>query len=185
VTVLLLVSGAILGAMLAEARLSARHDRALRARGAIEPPCDPYRVMAVLYPLSFVLMIAEGLWRASAAAEVPRPGAPSWFASGLLMFLAAKALKYWAIQALGDRWSFRVMVLPGAPLVTIGPYRYVAHPNYIGVIGELAGTAMMMGAVVTGPVGIGLFGIVLWKRIRCEEASLGLVPPRRDSRTSK
>ena len=180
----LLIVGVILGAMLAEARVSARHDRALRARGAIEPSCDPFRVMAILYPLSFLLMIAEGLWRASVADAPAHPGAPSWFASGLVMFLAAKAVKYWAIQALGDRWSFRVMVLPGAPLVTTGPYRYVTHPNYIGVIGELAGTAMMMEAVVTGPIGMALFGFVLWKRIRCEEASLGLVPPRRDSRTS-
>jgi methyltransferase len=164
--------------------VSARHDRALRGRGAIEPPCDPYRTMAVLYPLAFLLMIVEGVWRTSVTAEPAGPGAPSWFASGLVMFLAAKAVKYWAIHALGARWSFRVMVLPGAPLVTGGPYRYVTHPNYIGVIGELAGTAMMMEAVVTGPIGMALFGFVLWKRIRCEEASLGLAPPRRDSRTS-
>jgi methyltransferase len=183
-TARLLMAGVILGAMLAEARVSARHDRALRARGAIEPACDPYRVMAILYPLAFLLMIAEGLWRASVADASPRPGAPSWFASGLLMFIAGKAVKYWAIHALGDRWSFRVMVLPGAPLVTTGPYRYVAHPNYVGVIGELAGTAMMMEAAVTGPIGIALFGFALWKRIRCEEAALGMIPPRRESRTS-
>lgn len=183
-TAKLLMAGVIAGAMLAEARVSARHDRALRARGAIEPPCDPYRVMSFVYPLAFLAMIAEGLWRSSFVDASPRPGAPSWFASGVVMFLAAKALKYWAIHALGDRWSFRVMILQGAPLVTTGPYRYVAHPNYIGVIGELAGTAMMMEAAVTGPIGIVLFGFVLWRRIRCEEASLGIAPPRRDSRTS-
>ena len=183
-TSLLFMAGVIFGAMLAEARVAARHDRGLRARGAIEPSCDPYRVMAILYPLCFVLMIAEGIWRVSTAGAPPGLAAPSWFASGLLMFVAAKAVKYWAIHALGDRWSFRVMVLPGAPLITSGPYRYVAHPNYIGVIGELAGTAMMMGAVATGPIGVVLFGFVLWKRIRCEETSLGLAPPRRDSQTS-
>jgi methyltransferase len=172
-TALLFTSGVIVGAMLAEARISARHDRGLRARGAVEPPCDPYRIMAILYPSAFALMIAEGLYREAAATPSP-PGAPSWFASGLLLFVAAKAIKYWAIHALGDRWSFRVMVLRGAPLVTTGPYRYVAHPNYIGVVGELAGTAMMMEAVVTGPIGIVLFGFVLWKRIRCEETALGL-----------
>ena len=61
-----------------------------------------------------------------------------------------------------------MLVLPGAPLVTSGPYQYVAHPNYIGVIGELAGTAMMMGARVSGPVMLALFGAVLWARIRFE-----------------
>jgi isoprenylcysteine carboxyl methyltransferase (ICMT) family protein YpbQ len=69
-------------------------------------------------------------------------------------------------------------------LVSTGPYRYVAHPNYIGVIGELAGTAMMMEAVIAGPIGLAVFGFVLWKRIRCEEASLGIAPPRGDSRAS-
>ena len=64
-TAKLLMAGVIAGAMLAEARVSARHDRALRARGAIEPPCDPYRVMSIVYPLAFLAMIAEGLWRSS------------------------------------------------------------------------------------------------------------------------
>ena len=107
-TSLLFVAGVIFGAMLAEARIAARHDRGLRARGAIEPSCDPYRVMAILYPLCFVLMITEGIWRVSMAGASSTSGAPSWFASGLLMFVAAKAVKYWAIHVLGDRWSFRV-----------------------------------------------------------------------------
>jgi methyltransferase len=182
----LVMTGVIAGAMLAETRLSVRHERGLRARGAIEPPCDPYTAIAALYPLAFAMMIGEGLYRAAQLdPAATRAGAPSWFASGLVLFFAGKALKYWAIQALGPRWSFRILVLPGAPLVTSGPYRYVAHPNYIGIAGELAGTAMMMKALVTGPIGIVLFGLALWKRIRCEERALGeSAPPRRDPRTS-
>jgi methyltransferase len=64
------------------------------------------------------------------------------------------------------------MVLPGAPLVSGGPYRYVAHPNYIAMIGELAGTAMMMGAAITGPVTTGLMGLILLARIRFENRVL-------------
>jgi methyltransferase len=90
-----------------------------------------------------------------------------------VLFAASKALKYWAIRTLGDRWSFRVLILPGVPLVTAGPYRYVRHPNYIAVVGELVGTAMMVGARVTGPMMIALFGIALWARIRFEERALG------------
>jgi methyltransferase len=154
----------ILGLLIAEARLSRRHEVGLAARGAIAPPGDVYRWMAVLYPLSFVLMGAEGAWRASVV--------PSWFAAGVLLFAASKALKYWAIRSLGDRWSFRVYVVPGAPLVTTGPYRYVAHPNYLAVAGELVGAAMMMNARVSGPVMVAVFGAVLWARIRFENRIL-------------
>jgi methyltransferase len=55
------------------------------------------------------------------------------------------------------------------PFATTGPYRYVAHPNYIAVIGELAGTAMMCGARISGPVCVVAYGVVLWLRARFEE----------------
>ena len=93
-------------------------------------------------------------------------------ASGALLFVAAKALKYWAIWSLGERWSFKVYVQPGRPLVDTGPYRYVAHPNYIGVVGELAGTAMMVGARWSGPLALVAIGLLLRARIRFEERAL-------------
>ena len=159
----------ICGLMLAEQRLSRRNEVALRAAGAIEPPGDVFPAMAILYPAAFLVMGVEGIVRASAAA--PATG-PSWAASGVLLFVASKALKYWAIGTLGPRWSFRVLVEPGKPLVTAGPYRYVAHPNYVGVVGELVSTAMMVGAVISGPVMTGLFGVVLAMRIRFESRVL-------------
>jgi methyltransferase len=164
----------IIGLMLAETRVSYAHERRLRGRGAVMPDGDVYRALAVLYPAAFLLMGLEGIWRASHAPPATMLQGPSWFLSGLLMFVASKALKYWAIASLGDRWTFRVLVLPGAPLVTRGPYRYVAHPNYIAVVGELVGTAMMMGARVTGPVMTALFGIALFARVRFENRVLGV-----------
>jgi methyltransferase len=59
-------------------------------------------------------------------------------------------------------------VLPGSSLVHDGPYRYVQHPNYIAVIGELVGTAMMMGALISGPLTIAAFAAALAARIRFE-----------------
>jgi methyltransferase len=162
----------VVGLMLAEARLSSRNTRGLRERGAVEPPGDPFAALSVTYILAFLVMGIEGIWRASIPA-VPSAAtngavAPSWMASGVLLFAASKGLKYWAIRTLADRWSFRVLTLPGVPLVTTGPYRYVAHPNYIAVVGELTGAAMMFGASVTGPVSIALFGLALWARVRFE-----------------
>ena len=167
-TLLLFTLSVILGLLLAETRLSVRNEAELRRRGAIEPTGDVYAAMAFVYPLSFIAMGLEGALRATF--EVPEAWGlgPGAFLSGALLFAASKALKYWAIGALGPRWTFRVLVLPGVPLVGTGPYRYVAHPNYIAVVGELAGTAMMMKAQIAGPIALALFGTLLVVRIRFE-----------------
>ncbi len=155
--------------------MSIRNEGELRRQGAIERPGDVYAAMAIAYPLAFIAMGLEGAIRAN----LERPGSivepagasglgPGVFLSGALLFVASKALKYWAIGALGPRWTFRVLVLPGVPLVSSGPYRYVAHPNYVGVVGELLGTAMMMNARITGPIALVLFGALLVARIRFE-----------------
>jgi methyltransferase len=67
-----------------------------------------------------------------------------------------------------------VIILPGAPLVTTGPYRWLRHPNYVGVVGELAGAALLFGAPIAGCVGLAVFSLILWRRIRIEEEALGI-----------
>jgi methyltransferase len=182
-TPLALAAGVILGLLISEWQVSRRHEQALLARGAAAPPGDVYAAMAVVYPLAFVAMLAEGLWRLSGPlAADPSAGGPSWFASGVVLVVGAKALKYWAIGALGDRWTFRVLVEPGRPLVRSGPYRYVSHPNYVAVVGELVGVAMMAGARWTGPIALVLFGLLLWGRVRFEARAIaaaerGRLPP--------
>ena len=167
----------VIGCLLAETRVSRANERRLRARGAVTPAGDVYRLMAVLYPSAFLAMIGEGIWRA--VHDPPAPtGAPNWIVSGVLLFLVSKALKYWAIRTLGERWTFRVFIVPDLPLVTTGPYRYVAHPNYVAVMGELVGTAMMCGAPIAGVVGVVSFGAVLWMRVRFESGVLKRVAGR-------
>ena len=150
--------------MLFELWLSRRHERALRARGAVEPQDDPYVLMAWAYPAAFAAMVAEGAWRA------PDPGAAA--AAGLAIFVAAKTLKYWAVATLGPLWSFRVLVVDGAPLVSHGPYAWMRHPNYLGVMGELAGFALLAGAALAGVLSIVVFALLLRRRIAVEEAAL-------------
>lgn len=150
--------------MLAEARRSWRNERALRARGAVEPTGDVYRAMQIAYPACFIMMVAEAFVR-----DVPLGRS---FASGAIVFAAAKAIKYWAIASLGDRWTFKVLVLPGYPLVTAGPYRFLRHPNYVGVVGELVGAALMAYAPLAGAVSVVVFGVLLVARIRVEERAL-------------
>ena len=168
--VIAFVGAAMIGALLAETRVSRANERALRARGAVVPPGDVYAAMAVVYPMSFLAMAAEGVWRSSNAGGAP--DGPNWFVSGVLLFVASKALKYWAIRTLGERWTFRVMVLPGVPLVRTGPYRYIDHPNYVAVVGELVGAAMMCGAPISGSIALVVFGALLRARVRFESAAL-------------
>ena len=150
--------------MVIEAVVSARHDRALRALGAVEPSGDVYRAMQVAYPAAFLVLIAEGAWRGAGPGLVATAGAG--------VFLAAKALKYWAIASLGTRWTFRVLVPPGSPRISRGPYRWLAHPNYIAVALELTGAALAMRARVAGPVAVLLFSLLMFRRIQIEEKAL-------------
>lgn len=152
--------------MAAEARLSARHDAALRGAGAVEPTGDVYRAMQVAYPACFAAMAAEAWWRGA------QPGA-SW-AAGALVFAAAKALKYWAIGSLGTRWSFRVLVPPGSSRIRTGPYRLMRHPNYVAVVLELAGMGLMAGAPIALAASLAGFGMLLRRRIAVEEGALGM-----------
>lgn len=169
-TLALFVGAMMLGLMMAEARVSARHERVLAGRGATRPREPQYPIMAAAYPAAFIALIAEGALR--------HVGPSPLFASGVVMFLGAKALKYWAIGTLGERWTFRVMTLPGVPLVRTGPYKYVAHPNYLAVIGELAGAAMTLRAVIAGPIALVGFGILVWRRVAFEARALEQAAPR-------
>jgi len=92
--------------------------------------------------------------------------------AGLAVFGLAKALKLWAIASLGERWSFRVLVLPGRALVARGPYRWMRHPNYLAVLGEISGVALTVWALVTGPLALAGFGALMWRRIGIEDRAL-------------
>ena len=150
--------------MIVEAGLSKRNERALRLRGAVEPRGDVYAIMQVAYPACFLGIAAEGWLRGA------RVGAS--FGAGAMVFVVAKILKYWAIRSLGGRWTFRVLVPPDGRRVRSGPYRYLDHPNYLAVSGEIAGAALMAGAPVAGVLSFVLFGGLMLARIRVEERAL-------------
>ncbi len=162
----LLTLVAVILMMLVELQLSWYNERVLRGRGAVEPPGDVYRVMQILYPLLFVAMCVEG--------ALTGPASPATLGTGLILFGVAKALKFSAILALGVRWTFRVLVLPDTPLVSHGPYRFLRHPNYLAVLGEILGVALTVHAPLTGVASFLVFGWLMVKRIAVEEHALGL-----------
>ena len=152
--------------MVAEAIVSTRHERVLRAQGATEPQDDVIAIMRLAYPGGFVAMVGEAWLR--------RAQIDDWFAWGASLFVVAKGLKYWAIATLGERWTFRVLVPRRSVRITTGPYAFMRHPNYVAVAGECIGGLLMAHAWVTGPVATVGFGLLMLARIRVEERALAL-----------
>jgi methyltransferase len=94
---------------------------------------------------------------------------PLWLAA----FVLAEGLRYWAIASLGQRWNTKIVVLEGAPLIRRGPYRFIAHPNYLAVALELACVPLIFGAWITALVCSVLnAALLLGLRIPAETAAL-------------
>ena len=140
-----------------ELRLARRNEAWARARGAREFGADHYPAFFLLHGAWLLL------WPIEALAGGPRlaAGWPLWLA----LFAAAEALRYWAIGTLGPRWNTRILVLPGAAPIERGPYRWLAHPNYVAVVIELAALPLVFGAWRAALV-IGLANLALLLGVR-------------------
>jgi methyltransferase len=115
-------------------------------------------------------MLLAGCWLEPIAlhrAFIPALGWPMF-----ALVLLANALRWWCIATLGSRWSARVIVMPGMPLVRTGPYRYFRHPNYAAVIVEGAALPLMGSAWITACAFTVLNAALLTVRVRCETKAL-------------
>jgi methyltransferase len=156
VVILALVTAQRIG----ELWLSNRNTRRLLARGA-------YEVAPGHYPL---LVAVHVLWLAALWVLAPgRPVRPLWLAA----FVLLEICRIWVIASLGDRWTTRIIILPGAALVRRGPYRFVNHPNYWVVGGEIAVLPLMFGFWDMALLFSALNAAVLSVRIREENKALG------------
>jgi methyltransferase len=165
VAIAALTTIAMLLIMAGEAVLSSFNEQQLRKRGAIEPEGDVISSMRWVYPGAFIAMGIEGALTGPAPANV--------LMGGLALLGLAKALKVWAISSLGPKWSYRVLVVPGEPLVTSGPYRFISHPNYLAVAGEIVSVAMIVRAPITGVLAAIGFGWLMILRMKIEDRALG------------
>jgi methyltransferase len=93
---------------------------------------------------------------------------PIWLA----LFVGGQALRYWAILSLGERWTTRVVILPGVPLVERGPYKHLQHPNYLAVVLEIFSAPLIFGASFTALAFTVLNVGVVLLRIRTETRAL-------------
>ncbi|OWV85331.1 hypothetical protein ATY75_25140 [Rhizobium sp. N122] len=144
---------------LGELVLARRNTAALIAKGAREVAPEHYPAMVALHAGWLI-----GLWLLAPG----RPVEPSWFA----VFIGLQALRLWVLATLKDRWTTRIIILPGAPLVTSGPYRFLRHPNYAIVVGEIAALPLAFGLPFYA-IGFSLLNAcILYVRMKAENAAL-------------
>jgi len=127
------------------------------------------------YPLFFLLhsgwligWIGEASLNSSSISEV-------WYL-WLSLFMIAQGLRYWCIVSLGRCWNTRILVIPASQVIDKGPYRYLAHPNYLAVAIELVSVSLLFGAVITAAVATFLnAALILGIRIPEERHALGML----------
>jgi methyltransferase len=156
---------------LAELVVSNRNAAWSFARGGRETGQGHYRFMVLLHSGFLVAMLVE--------AWVRRPEVPPTLAWTMLaLVLASQALRWWCIATLGRRWNTRVIIVPGLPAVSSGPYRFLSHPNYVAVVVEGIALPLVHGAWVTALVFTVANAVLLAVRIRVENAALRTLPER-------
>ena len=145
---------------LAELGYARRNARRLLAAGGVEHGAGHYPLFVALH----------GAWLAALFVLVPAEAPTDWGLLGLYGLL--KLGRLWVIASLGGRWTTRVIVVPGAPLVTRGPYRFLRHPNYLVVALEIPVLPLAFGARQIA-LGFGLANLALLAhRIRVEARAL-------------
>jgi len=163
---------------LMELRLSSRHQHALALRGAQKHRDPQYRWMVTLH--AGVL--------AAAALEVillRRPFIVSLAIPALLLFLLASLLRGWVIRTLGAHWNVEVMNSAPLGVVTEGPFRWIRHPNYLGVFVEMIALPLIHTAWLTAIMAAAGNALVLRNRLRVEEPMLEAEPAYRAAMSGK
>ena len=150
---------------LAELVVSTRHTRWARDHGGVEVGQGHYPAMVLLHTGLLVGALAE-VWL------LDRPLRPALAVSMLAVVAASQALRWWCIATLGRQWNTRVVVVPGLGRVTTGPYRWLAHPNYVAVVLEGLALPLVHSAWFTAVTFTILNAWLLSVRIRTENSAL-------------
>ena len=134
------------------------------AQGAYEVGASHYLLMILLHVSFFISLLVE----VTTFNLTPSP----LFLVFLIMFLCVQGLRVWCLTSLGSFWNTKIIVLPGAHVVTKGPYKYLRHPNYLVVSMEIALLPLMFEAYFTAICFTILNAIMLSVRIPTEERAL-------------
>ncbi|MEU7137097.1 isoprenylcysteine carboxyl methyltransferase family protein [Streptomyces sp. NPDC046261] len=160
-----LLVGAVAAERGVELVVALRNARWSLARGGVETGRGHYPPMVALHTGLLAGCLLEVV-----LGDRPFVPALGWPMLGVL--LCAQGLRWWCVRALGRRWNTRVIVVPGLPLATGGPYRLLRHPNYVAVVAEGLALPLVHTAWVTAVVFTALNAVLLTVRVRCEETAL-------------
>ena len=150
---------------LAELVLAQRNMAWSRARGGVEIGAGHYPVMVALHLALLVGCVVE-------VAVMQRPFIPALGWPMLALVVAAQGLRWWCITTLGRQWNTRVVVIPGAPRIDGGPYRWISHPNYVAVAVEGLALPLVHSAWVTALAFTTLNAALLSTRVSVENSAL-------------
>jgi methyltransferase len=139
--------------------ISRHNTRKLMAQGAVEVAPGHYPWIVVVHAAWLI-----SLWLFGRAQPMN--------IVGLVLYLMLQGLRFWVLWTLGSRWTTRIIVLSGAPLVSAGPYRFLSHPNYAVVAGEIAVLPLALDLPLLAAVFTGLNAAVLAIRLGAENRAL-------------
>jgi len=148
---------------LAELVVSRRNLAWARSRGGREHGFGHYPFMVALH----IGLLFACLVEAAHRSFFPALGWPM-----LAVVVMAQILRWWCVAALGPRWNTRIIVIPGLPLVGVGPYRWMRHPNYVAVVAEGMALPLVHTAWITAVVFTVVNAGLLLVRISSENAAL-------------
>ncbi len=147
---------------LSELFIAKRNSERLLAQGAYEAGAGHYPLMVLLH-VSWLAGLAVLIW------DQP----VNWWFAGLYGVL--QLFRVWILTSLGSRWTTRIIILPGAPLVRRGPYRFLSHPNYVLVACEIACAPAIFGLWAYAAIFTVLNAAVLYVRISAENKALSSI----------
>ena len=150
---------------LAELVLAQRNMAWSRARGGVEIGAGHYPVMVILHLALLVGCVVEVI-------VMQRPFIPALAWPMLALVVAAQGFRWWCITTLGRQWNTRVVVIPGAPRIDGGPYRWISHPNYVAVAVEGLALPLVHSAWVTALAFTTLNAALLSTRVSVENSAL-------------
>jgi methyltransferase len=162
-TLALLVLTLVTLQRLGELVIARRNTAQLFRQGAIEVAPGHYPLLVGLHAAWLVGLWYFVVWRSLASVDPIL----------LVIFIALQGLRGWVLATLGPRWTTRIIIVPGEQLVARGPYRYLSHPNYCVVIGEILVLPLAFGLVWYGIIFSALNLALLWVRIGAENKALG------------
>ena len=154
----------ILTQRVVELAIAKRHERKLKAIGAVEIDRGGYVFIVCMHIAFFVSLVLEKMILNTALSQL-------WIFLGAI-FCIAQGLRYWAIASLGIYWNTKILIAPQHPLLKKGPYKFFRHPNYIAVIAELAVVPLVFSCYVTSIVFTTLNAVVIRRRICIEMKAL-------------